>query len=711
MLTCSKCSAQIPDDLIRCPGCGADAPTDPGIDPVVLRASEAVTAPVAVDSKRERVQDRLQTALGSNYEVRGCVGRGGFAEVYEVWDLSLERKLAAKVLMPEIAATPGMIQRFTHEARTVARLNHPAILQIHFVGDADELAYYVMPFVEGDSVQDLLLRQGKFSTAQTVAVAKPILQALAHAHEAGLIHRDIKPDNVMLEGKTKRALLVDFGIAKALNPDKASNLTQTGHTVGTPNFMSPEQALGDTLDGRSDLYSFGATLFEMVTGKKPYVGETAQEIVAQHVADPIPVPAQVDPTVPDWLSDVVVRLMQKLPDERFQTADEVVAALDAQAVADYSALDALVPDDAVPGGMVIQGSGWAMDTDLEPSAEIRPSEQDVYPGKQDAEPIKDEGWDPVQGTGSQTIGMMSLEEQMGRASPPDTGGTEPRETAPAQDGEPTPVEPADPPRAEEPPPPPPPKPPSHAEPPPQEPLEPTAPAAPEGPDPRVVVKTVDAMRQARKEAADARRKKTIIAVGSITAVVVGAVMVFGVGGGRSGSGGPRYTFVTNSLIEPVELVVDGQLADTLWPRQRDTLPQDPQVSWRLLRPLGGNGQPLGVAFTGVLSGGAESQGNRFFNIVGRTRGRSMFAPVISNPTNRALTVLVNADIPEAARCNCVIPPRSTDVQIGYYPLRSNPTFRFYPSNANYRGRYVEVVEMAGGVDASSGVLTVEVPRR
>jgi serine/threonine protein kinase len=710
MTMCPKCGSQISDDLITCPECGADVPTDPGIDPAILRASEATTTPVDIDSTPERIKDRLQAALGPNYEVRECVGRGGFAEVYEVWDRNLERQLAAKVLLPELAAMPGAIQRFTGEARTVARLNHPAILPIHFVGDAEGVAYYVMPFVEGDSVQDLLVRQSKLSTAATVAVAKPILEALSHAHEAGLVHRDIKPDNVMLDSKTQRALLVDFGIAKAVDPEKASNLTATGTAVGTPYFMSPEQALGDTLDGRSDLYSFGATLFEMVTGKRPYVGETAHEVVAQHVADPIPIPAKVDPTVPDWLSDIIVRLMQKQPADRFQTADEALAALAEQAVADYSALDSLTPDDAGPGGMVIQGSGWAMDMELEPNEEIRPTGENVVSPKYDAEPTEEKEWDPTTGTGSHTIGIMSLEDQLSRMDPAEAAvepepTPEPVETPPAVEP-PTPAEPVS--RAAQPP-----APPTPAEPPKAaaSPPPPPAPTEREGPDPQVVVKTVDRMRQARKEATDARRKKALRTAVPVAVVVVGAVLVFGVFGGGGGPTGPRFTFVTNSLIEPVILTVNGQPGDTLWPQERDTLDGGPSVSWQLLRPLGPSGQPLGEEFSGVLSGGVESEGNRISNIVGRTRGRAMFAPVITNPTSQALTVVVNADIPEAARCNCLIPPRSTNVHIGYYQLRSNPTFRFYTTSSRYGGSYTEVVEMAGRVDAASGELQVEVPRR
>jgi hypothetical protein len=385
--------------------------------------------------------------------------------------------------------------------------------------------------------------------------------------------------------------------------------------------------------------------------------------------------------------------MQKLPAERFQTADEALEALNAQAVADYSALDALTPDEAVPGGMVIQGSGWAMDTDLEPNEEIRPTEEDVYSGQQDAEPIKEEGWDPITGTGSQTMGIMSLEDQFTTAEPSEPSVEPASAMEPVEKSRVAPSGEA----------PPPPERPRSGTPPPREPPKPSAATQRRGPDPREVAETVAGRNP--------RRKNALLAVGAVAVLAVGAVFVFGVGRGRAGSAGPRYTLVTNSLLEPVVLMVSGQVADTLWPQQSDTLDGGPSVSWRLLPPLGPGGQPLGGEFSGVLSGGVESQGNRIFDIVGRTPGQAMFAPVISNPTNRALIVLVNADIPEAAPCECLIPPRSTDVHIGYYPLRSNPTFRFYPARSNYRGPYTEVVEMAGRIDASSGMLRVEVPRR
>ncbi|HEX6105404.1 MAG TPA: serine/threonine-protein kinase [Gemmatimonadales bacterium] len=253
------------------------------------------------------------------------IGRGGFAEVYEVTDADLQRRLAVKVLRSDLPWGPATLSRFKQEARAIARLNHPNTVPIHFVGEGEGLVYYAMPYLEGRTLADMLRTDGPLPPERALGVVEPILEALQHAHDHGLVHRDVKPDNILLEARTARPMLVDFGIVKYL--DGPAHLTDSGFIVGTPLYMSPEQALGSRVDARTDVYGVGAVLFQLLTGAPPFEGNNSQEIVGRHLQEPVPVASLARDGIPPWLAAIVVRCMAKHPDDRYPTARAVLEAL------------------------------------------------------------------------------------------------------------------------------------------------------------------------------------------------------------------------------------------------------------------------------------------------------------------------------------------------------------------------------------------------
>ncbi len=252
------------------------------------------------------------------------------ATVYLAEDLKHRRKVAIKVLRPELSAALGA-ERFLREIETTANLRHPHILPLYDSGDAEGLLYYIMPLVEGESLRERLDREGQLPLDDAVRLTREVANALATAHARGVLHRDIKPENILLE--RGHAILADFGIARAVDTAGAEKLTGTGLSLGTPAYMSPEQSLGESgLDARSDLYSLGCVLYEMLAGEAPYTGSNAQAIIAKRLSQPVPPVSTLRETVPPELEAVVARLLAKSPADRMASAEDLVAALDGRAV-------------------------------------------------------------------------------------------------------------------------------------------------------------------------------------------------------------------------------------------------------------------------------------------------------------------------------------------------------------------------------------------
>src|SRR3954466_12053292 len=271
--------------------------------------------------------DLLRTALADRYRIERELGQGGMATVYLAHDLRHERKVAIKVLRPDLAAVIGA-ERFVREIRTIAALQHPHILGLIDSGEVQGTAYYVMPFVEGESLRDRLVREKQLPVTDAVRIATEVASALDYAHRHGVIHRDIKPENILLHDG--QALVADFGIALAASKAGGTRITETGMSIGTPHYMSPEQAMGEReITARSDIYAMGAITYEMLIGEPPFSGPTAQAIVAKGLKEE---PRPLIPrrrSIPAEVEETVLTALEKLPADRFGSAHEFAASLTA----------------------------------------------------------------------------------------------------------------------------------------------------------------------------------------------------------------------------------------------------------------------------------------------------------------------------------------------------------------------------------------------
>ncbi len=281
---------------------------------------------------------RLSQALGSSYTLEGEIGRGGMGVVFTARDERLKRQVAVKVLPPELAFREEIRLRFVREAETAARLSHPHIVPIHSVGESpDGLVYFVMAYVDGESLGAKLKRRGRLPPDESRRIMQETADALGAAHAFGIIHRDVKPDNILLEGSRGRVVVTDFGIAKALSSTTGgATLTATGVAIGTPHYMSPEQAAGDReIDGRSDIYSLGVVAYQMLAGELPFQAPTVPGILMKHITERAPLITDRRPEVPEDLAACVMRSLEKDPDDRWPTADALRRALEARSATMY----------------------------------------------------------------------------------------------------------------------------------------------------------------------------------------------------------------------------------------------------------------------------------------------------------------------------------------------------------------------------------------
>lgn len=278
------------------------------------------------DTAELEYRGRLQRALGAGYELRQLLGRGGFGAVYVAWDGSLEREIAVKALRHDLFPTRELLDRFQREARAVAKLRHAHILPVYGVGEGEGLAYMMMPVIQGESLRSLLDRGERLSVGEAVRVCTEVARALEAAHRLGIIHRDVKPENILLDGHDRHAMLADFGIAKVAQSESA--LTASGMIIGSPQYMSPEQAGAESdLDARTDIYSLGCVLYELLAGRRPYEAASFQQLLVRQLTTEPPDIATLVDGLPPAVAAVVMRAIARDRTKRWPTAESMAIAL------------------------------------------------------------------------------------------------------------------------------------------------------------------------------------------------------------------------------------------------------------------------------------------------------------------------------------------------------------------------------------------------
>jgi serine/threonine-protein kinase len=309
VLECFRCHTPIPENSKFCSSCGAD-----------VSGGDGPTSTSSVDIVRER----LQRIIEGEYRIERLLGKGGMGQVFLAHDLTLEREVAIKVLPPDVAQDDQVVRRFQQEAKTAAKLDHPNIIPIYRVESEGGLIYFVMKYISGTSLEDLLDKKEPLPVPEIQRILWEAACALGHAHQRGVVHRDVKPANIMFD-HDGRVMLTDFGISKALQA--ATGLTATGMIIGTPHYMAPEQGKGAPVDGRADQYSLGIVGYRMITAELPFSGDSVHTIIYKHIYEEPPLASTKRPGIPGALTVAISRALAKEPDQRFPTMEDFATAV------------------------------------------------------------------------------------------------------------------------------------------------------------------------------------------------------------------------------------------------------------------------------------------------------------------------------------------------------------------------------------------------
>jgi len=308
-IACFRCHTPIPENSRFCLSCGAD-----------VSGGDGPTSTSSIDVVRER----LQRIVEGKYRIEKLLGKGGMGAVFLAHDLTLEREVAIKVLPPDVAQDEQVVRRFQQEAKTAAKLDHPNIIPIYRVESEGGLNYFVMKYISGTSLEDLLEKKEPLPVPEIQRILWEAACAIGHAHQRGVVHRDVKPANIMFD-HDGRVMLTDFGISKALQA--ATGFTATGMIIGTPHYMAPEQGKGAPVDGRADQYSLGVVGYRMITAELPFNGDSVHTIIYKHIYEPPPLASAKRPGIPGFLAVAISRALSKEPDQRFPTMEEFATAV------------------------------------------------------------------------------------------------------------------------------------------------------------------------------------------------------------------------------------------------------------------------------------------------------------------------------------------------------------------------------------------------